>query len=143
MQGQLNGVKTETGFTLIEMMVVVAIIGILAAIAYPSYMESVRKSNRTDAKTALNDAAQRLQRCYTTLNKYNDATNCSIRASLESAGGVDSPEGMYVITVAANGDASSTYLLTATADGAPQSNDTDCTTMTLSHTGATTPAACW
>lgn len=143
MLNQMNSLKKESGFTLIEILIVVAILGILAGIAYPSYMDSVRKGNRTDAKTALNDAAQRLQRCYTTLHTYDDATNCTVRGALEAAGGITSPEGMYSITVAANGNDDTTYMLTATANGAPQTSDTGCTTLTLSHTGATAPATCW
>ncbi len=59
------------GFTLIELMIVVAVIAILAAIAYPSYQDSVRKSRRADAKAALLDLAQFMERNYTTANRYD------------------------------------------------------------------------
>src|SRR5690554_7773304 len=68
---RVNTRYTEKGFTLLELMIVVAVVGILAAIAYPSYMDSVRKSNRADAKAALNDAAQQMQRCYTLNSSYS------------------------------------------------------------------------
>lgn len=133
------------GFTLIEVMIVVAIIAILAGIAYPSYMESVRKSNRSDAKVALNDTAQRLQRCFTTYNAYNNA-NCSIASNLDSGGTLSSPEGFYNIsgTVTAND-----FSLTATpVVGGVQANDAKCETFTLNKQGArgatgSDPSNCW
>jgi type IV pilus assembly protein PilE len=60
------------GFTLIELMIVVAIVAILAMVAFPSYMESMRKSRRAEAKTALLDLAARQERYFTTHNAYTD-----------------------------------------------------------------------
>lgn len=65
--------KKEGGFTLIELMIVVAIIGILAAIAYPSYQNSVEKSRRTDGKSALSGLAGAMERHYTTNSTYEGA----------------------------------------------------------------------
>jgi type IV pilus assembly protein PilE len=62
--------KTSSGFTLIELMITVAIVGILAAIAYPSYIEYVRRSERADAKASLMTNAQVLERLYTTNTAY-------------------------------------------------------------------------
>jgi type IV pilus assembly protein PilE len=59
------------GFTLIELMVTVAIIGILMRVAFPAYMQSVRKSHRAEAKTALLDLAQRQERFMSTANVYS------------------------------------------------------------------------
>lgn len=139
--------KVTKGFTLIELMIVVAIIGIIAAIAYPSYMESVRKSNRSDAKVQLTDVAQRLQRCYTTYSKYNHA-DCGVYKQLsEGDAKIVSREGFYGITLADISD--TTYTLTATPEaGKAQENDAKCTTLTLTNSGVrdatgSYPEGCW
>jgi len=64
--------RAQRGFTLIELLIAVAIIGILAAVAYPAYNSSVRKSRRADAKTALLDLAQREERFMSTANIYSN-----------------------------------------------------------------------
>lgn len=110
------------GFTLIELMIVVAIVGILASIAYPSYQEQVRKSRRTDATISLLNAAQALERCYTMQNTF---VGCTVPES--------SDDGHYTIAATL---AATTYTLTATpTEGDPQASDTRCTTFTLTHTG--------
>lgn len=130
------------GFTLIEVMIVVAILGILAAFAFTSYTSQVIRSNRADAKSALNDVSQRLQRCYTTYSAYN-SDDCGVYGSLKDSGTINSGEGLYEIS--ANVDAT-TYTLTATAIRSPQTNDDDCNNtekMKLTHTGRRTPQDCW
>ncbi len=67
--------KEQAGFTLIELMIVVAIIGILSAIAYPSYVESVRKSKRADARAQLLEVAQYMQKFYSQNDRYDKANN--------------------------------------------------------------------
>ena len=69
--------RKQTGFTLIELMVVIAIVGILAAVAYPAYLESVNKSRRADAKATMATMAQQLERCFTQYNRYKDK-DCSV-----------------------------------------------------------------
>lgn len=136
------------GFSLVELMVVVAIIGILAAIAWPSYQDSVRRSNRAEAKTELMDIAQRLQKCYTTFGRYDapPAPNeCAVFSSLGGSGYRTRGRGFYLITIAplAPANQRNSYTLTATADGLPQTKDTGCLTLTLTHTGQKAPAECW
>lgn len=66
----MRTLKKTHGFTLIELMIVVAVVGILAAIAYPSYKDYVLKSRRVDAKAALTEAAQRLEIFYARNGQY-------------------------------------------------------------------------
>lgn len=139
--------KMMKGFTLLELMIAVAVIGIISAIAYPSYTESVRKSNRADAKVQLNEVAQRLQRCYTTYNKYNHA-DCGVYKQLSQGDAkILSTEGYYGITLTAI--SATTYTLTATpVVGRVQAGDIKCTTLTLTNSGvrgATGSASdqCW
>jgi type IV pilus assembly protein PilE len=138
--------KKAVGFTLIELMVVIAIVGILAAIAYPSYMDSVRKARRADAKAALSNAAQALERYYTENNTY-------LNAGLGDSAGAIFPDhtpsdqahssAYYILSITNQG--ASTYTLNATPTGTMASDN--CGTMTLDHLGqkgAALPIAqCW
>ncbi|WP_305080550.1 type IV pilin protein [Microbulbifer guangxiensis] len=66
-------IKTQRGFTLIELMIVVAIVAILAAVAWPSYQNQVRSTNRADAQGALMGLAQAMERHFTQNGNYLEA----------------------------------------------------------------------
>ena len=65
--------RGQSGFTLIELMIVVAVVAILAAIAYPSYREQIAKSRRADAQRAVSEAEQYLRRYFAAKDSYEDA----------------------------------------------------------------------
>ncbi|WP_281355939.1 type IV pilin protein [Azoarcus taiwanensis] len=72
MEAFMRYTTRQNGFTLIELMIVVAVIGILAAVAYPSYQEHIRQARRADAQTALLELSQFMERYYTTNGRYVD-----------------------------------------------------------------------
>ena len=127
---------TQTGFTLIELMIAVAIVALLAAIAVPSYNGYVERSRRTDATTALTRIAGQLERCYTQFSVYNHK-DCDQYKTVNAAD-AKSEEKDYDLSIAAvaGSNAKQSYVLTATAraDGS-QAKDADCKTFTLNHLG--------
>ena len=128
--------RTQQGFTLIELMIVVAIIAILAAIAYPAYTESVQKARRTDGAAMLTDTAQRLERCYTMYSAYNNAACEPAAADFP----LTSPEGFYEIEATAL--TANAFTLTAEPQGA-QADDTRCANLTLNNLGVRGTSGTW
>lgn len=84
----MRNTNTVRGFTLIELMIALAIVAILAAVVYPGYREYVLRGERTQARSALLDAAQRLERCFTRFNRYDD-DRCTVRFGIIEGGRYD------------------------------------------------------
>lgn len=128
----------QQGFTLIEVMIVVVILGIISAIALPSYQEHVRRANRSEGMAFLQDVAARQERYFAQNNTYvTDIANVG-KLGLS---GTTSETGKYSLTIAATNN----YTLTAT----PASfSDPKCGNLTLNALGTKTASAgsvndCW
>ncbi len=128
---------TSRGFSLIEIMIVVVIIAILAGVAYPSYNNHVRKTNRAEAKARLLQLAQLEERTFTEKNTYttNIAGLLGVSGTVYS-GSNNSASSAYQITAAAEGGKTiaTTFVLSAVPQGS-QTADTSCGTLRLTHTG--------
>lgn len=119
--------KKSSGFSLIELMIVVVIVGILSSLAFVSYRNYVIAANRTEARSALQTAAGTLEKCRSLYGSYSHA-NCNY---------ADFTTDTNLYKVTGNGNiAASSFPLTATpVAGKPQADDADCTTLTLTNTG--------
>ena len=146
----------QQGFTLVEMMVVVAIIGLIATIGYPSYVEQMKKSRRADAKVTLVSLAQVQESIYADNNSYTATLDtsglgcvnrglCVIDSSV-----IYTPEKYYVLSATGTARA---YTLTATVSATgSQKTDDECNVLTLNHknqktavdsSAADSSDACW
>lgn len=137
-----------TGFSLIELMVTVAIISMLVAIAVPTYIDKVRKSRRTEAKTVLLDLAGREERFYNTNNQYSVLPSDLGYGAVAAAFPMTVGSGFYTVNVVRTAGPPVGYTLTATpVVGSDQAKDTHCQTFTLTSTGVQTsapdPTTCW
>jgi len=128
----------QRGFTLVELMIVVAIVGILARVAYSSYQSSVAKSRRNVAQGCLVEQAQFLERYYTTNMSFASAALPASSAQ-QCQSDLAAFYSFSLPTVTA-----SSYTVQATGSGAQATADASCTPMTITQTGARTPSSgCW
>lgn len=132
----MYGVKNNNGFTLIELMITVAIIGILAAITYPSYTSFVMRSDRSEAQRELVRLANLQEQLYTDSRAYTE----DMKVLGMSADPYITESKNYSIDATVSG---ATFTLTATAQNS-QAKDTSCKKLTINETGLRTPAgSCW
>lgn len=123
--------KAQNGFTLIELMITVAIIGILAAVAYPSYTQYIVKSNRSAAETFILGVANKQEQYMLDARQY--------AADLATLGLSNLPSeisGNYTVNVTADNTAAPpTYTVTAIPTGTQATRDTQCGAVTIDQSG--------
>lgn len=125
----------QRGFTLIELMIVVAVIGILAAVAYPSYLDQVRKARRAEAQATLLNIGGKQQQNLLDMRSYRSSIadlQVSVPASVQLT---------YSLTVVVGTATVPAFTATAAPIGAQTADK--CGTLTLTHRGAKSPATCW
>ena len=131
--------KIQTGFTLIELLITIAVIGILASIAYPSYSDFVARSNRSEAQRELLRLANLQEQFFVDSRSY--------ASDMKGLGYTDATytteSGNYKITVSAQ--STTTFTLTATAQGSQATNDAACVTLSIKDTGekSAKSSSCW
>jgi type IV pilus assembly protein PilE len=143
---------SSRGFTLLELLITIAIVAILASIATAAYTSQVQKSRRTDARSALLDLAGREEKLFSTTNAYSDLPSDLGYAAVGVPWPITVGSGYYQVTVFApdpnQGGVAGTYLITANAIGL-QAGDTTCTSLSVNQLGAQTSqgtgtaATCW
>lgn len=129
--------RKQFGFTLMELMITVAIVGILASIAYPSYTAFVTQSNRSEGQGELLRFANLQEQYFVDYRTYG----ANLTALGYATATMDTEHDNYTISVF-NADAS-TFVLRATAINSQAANDSACSPLTINQVGAKGPAGCW
>lgn len=134
----------NNGFTMIEVVIVIGILGIIVAVGYPSYLGYMEKTRRIEAKTLLSEVSGELQRFQTENNTFtDDLTELGYPSAT-----VLSETGLYSLAVS-NATANSFLLTAAPVVGKAQENDDDCGSFTVNSvgvkavTGTAVAADCW
>jgi len=126
--------RTADGYTLIEMLVVVTIIGLLTAVAVPSYRQYVLRAKRADATTALLRLAAMQERFYIQNNAY--ASNAEMAAAPPAGLGMSGTERGYYTLSISSANLTTGYTATATVDaGGEQHDDSECVTFSITESG--------
>jgi type IV pilus assembly protein PilE len=143
---------SNRGFTLIELMIAVAVVSILATIAVASYTSQVQKSRRTDARSALLDLAGREEKLFSTANAYSALPSDLGYAPVGTPWPITVGSGYYQVTVTSpdptQAGVAESYSVSATPIGT-QVNDTTCTGLSVNQlgaqtsTGTGTASTCW
>ncbi len=141
----MNRRVSQYGMTLIELMIVVAFIGLLSAVAYPSYQSYVQRSNRGAAKAMLEQAAQYMERQFTITNSYPSASTLASAGFDAVPQGATASEKKYTVSLG-SGSSTTTFTLEATPSSATV--DPTCGMLTLNNLGVRTSASgdamkCW
>jgi type IV pilus assembly protein PilE len=137
------------GFTLLELMIVVAIVAILSAIAYPSYSKYVVMTNRTAAKGCLSEYANYMERFYSTNQSYNSAGGVAANATLPIMDCATQTAAYYTYDDSPATLTATAYTVEAVPIGTQLAADTQCGTLKLNQTGTRTEtgtgtvAQCW
>ena len=131
-----RGSRRPSGFTLIELMVVVLIVAIIAAVAYPSYISSVTKTKRAAAEACLSEYANYMERYYTTNLRYDQDAGGTANAlpALDCASAQNTGEN-YVYSFPAGTPTQSTFSIQAVPQGAQAGRDAQCGTLTINQVG--------
>jgi type IV pilus assembly protein PilE len=137
MADRLN-LRRSRGFTLIELMVAVVVVAIISAVAYPNYVDSVRKSKRASAKAKMTEVAGRLEQFRS--EGTGAATYTTTLTELQyPSGALYSDNGGHTLTIAAGASGiADTFVISA----APVQSDPVCGTLTLNNLGVFLPANC-
>jgi type IV pilus assembly protein PilE len=134
--------RTQSGVTLIELIIVMLVVGILASIAIPSYRQYVMRTHRVEAKSALTNLAAAQEKFYLQNNTYAGSSELDDAPPAGLGIPATTENGWYSLAItAADADG---FSATATAIGG-QAQDTDCATFTLDEAGVktATSAKCW